>query len=181
MVSEAGEVLSRIVLFPEQVDILNSCLPNVFLVGLPGTGKTIVLILQGINWLQRGRSVYVISTWRKSLAASMLIKHQIEKTMHTSHPELTAQLHNFFLDLEKFDTGITNAVLENIYKTDASKMVGIIADEAVYVKDRYCIKLNIICTEIVLRTVTHVCESTTLKVGNTFLSEIITISTHIDI
>lgn len=79
--SEAGDRIARIVLVPEQIELLNASPPRVFIVGPPGTGKTVCLILQGLVWLKRGHDVHILSTWSKSLVASILIERQLSKTL----------------------------------------------------------------------------------------------------
>lgn len=79
-VSETGERVARLVLFPEQVELLNLSPLRVFLSGPPGTGKTIMLILQGLNCLQRDYDVRVVSMWPKSRAVSIVIEQQVLKS-----------------------------------------------------------------------------------------------------
>lgn len=73
----------RFVLYPEQISLLNQAPLHAFIVGPPGTGKTVALVLHGLNCLQRGCDVYVVSVWSKSKAASFLIETQIQNTMAT--------------------------------------------------------------------------------------------------
>ena len=45
------------------------------------TGKTVVLVLMGLRWLLQGNRVHVVSTDPTSLAASLMIQHQLEETL----------------------------------------------------------------------------------------------------
>lgn len=69
---------AQITLFPEQVHLLNQALPRVFLDGPPGTGKTVVLVLMGVEWLRRGHDVRVMSSWYWSEAASAMMLHLLK-------------------------------------------------------------------------------------------------------
>ena len=79
MAETARRFTGDIVLHPYQVDILNANLPLVFLCGPPGTGKTVVLVVRGRDWLCRGWHVHILSTHIVSLAASQLIYHQLQQ------------------------------------------------------------------------------------------------------
>ncbi|XP_076457508.1 uncharacterized protein LOC143291506 [Babylonia areolata] len=83
-VSELGSRLARLVLTPEQTDLLTRAPPLAYLTGLPGTGKTVMLVLMGLVWCHRGWNVQVVSTNTSSLAASRLVYHQMKKTLHTA-------------------------------------------------------------------------------------------------
>ncbi|XP_025092631.1 uncharacterized protein LOC112563103 isoform X3 [Pomacea canaliculata] len=83
-VSITGEFYSaQIALFPEQVDLLNSASPRVFVTGPPGTGKTVVLLLMATEWLQRGNDVYILSTWDLSRTACIMLYHLLQQTVNT--------------------------------------------------------------------------------------------------
>ena len=58
----------RLALYPRQMDLLHRSPPRVFLTGPPGTGKTVILVLQGAQWLQDGKIVNVVSTRNESRA-----------------------------------------------------------------------------------------------------------------
>ena len=80
-VSETAWRLTRLVLHPKQVTVMQNSDPMVFLTGPPGTGKTLMLVLKGLDWLRHGNDhVQVISTWQESLAASHMIADQLEQS-----------------------------------------------------------------------------------------------------
>ncbi|XP_076438252.1 uncharacterized protein LOC143277353 [Babylonia areolata] len=54
-VAEAGLRWLALSLYPDQVDVLNRDNPIVYLCGPPGTGKTILLVLKAMEWLQKCR------------------------------------------------------------------------------------------------------------------------------
>lgn len=129
-VSETGERMARLVLLPEEVELLNRSPRRVFLTGPPGTGKTVLLILQGLNWLQRGYDVHVVSSWSASRAVSYVIDHQLQRTMATWSPDIiinrpSAHYHEYEKDQEK------NEVIKCLMKSaDGRNPVCVIADEA---------------------------------------------------
>ena len=45
------------------------------------TGKTILLVLQGLRWARLGRHVDVVSIDHDTLAASLMIQHQLQVTL----------------------------------------------------------------------------------------------------
>ncbi|XP_025091209.1 uncharacterized protein LOC112562280 isoform X1 [Pomacea canaliculata] len=80
-VSETGERIARLTLTPDQVELLCRAPPRVYITGPPGTGKTVVLVLMGLQWLREGHDVHVVSTWRESRAVSYLIEKQLNHTL----------------------------------------------------------------------------------------------------
>ncbi|XP_076445773.1 uncharacterized protein LOC143283420 isoform X2 [Babylonia areolata] len=83
-VAELGSRLARLVLTPEQTDLLTRAPPLVYLSGPPGTGKTVMLVLMALIWCRRGWNVQVVSAGDFSLAASLLVCHQIRKTLDST-------------------------------------------------------------------------------------------------
>ncbi|XP_076464497.1 uncharacterized protein LOC143296440 isoform X2 [Babylonia areolata] len=61
-VAEAGLRWMALSLYPDQVDVLNRDDPIVYLCGPPGTGKTILLVLKAMEWLQKGNDVHIVAT-----------------------------------------------------------------------------------------------------------------------
>ncbi|XP_070183023.1 uncharacterized protein [Littorina saxatilis] len=76
-VAELGWRLALLVLTMQQLDLLNRDPRLVCLAGLPGTGKTVALVLQGLRWLLQGHDVQVVSTVYTSRAASRMIAGQL--------------------------------------------------------------------------------------------------------
>nr|KAG5694948.1 hypothetical protein BaRGS_031231 [Batillaria attramentaria] len=79
-VSETHDRLTRLALYPSQVDVLQQGGQLVYLTGPPGTGKTLMLVLEGMEWLRQNRHVHIASLWYKSRAASFHIYQQLKKT-----------------------------------------------------------------------------------------------------
>lgn len=131
-VSETGERMARLVLFPDQVAILNASLPKVFLIGPPGTGKTVVLILKGLSWLQHGHDVMVLSPWSDSRAAAYVIEFQIWQTFiawgrETVGASSNPQVQRIMYDFKKksdVDDALTHLRLNTVHPPH------ILADEA---------------------------------------------------
>lgn len=141
----AGEIMNRIVLFPEQVNLLNRSPLNVFLTGPPGTGKTVVLTLQGMIWMQRGHSVHVVSTCSASRAVAITIERQLKKSSKVSSESPSVWRHQFDLNKEIEHDETPAALLKSLSK---DRLLCIIADEAG--PDRFVMKHNaiaIICTQ----------------------------------
>ena len=63
------------------------------------TGKTILLVLQGLRWARQGRNVDVVSIDPDTLAASLMIQHQLQVTLSadstTSPTPGTVRLHQY--------------------------------------------------------------------------------------
>ena len=63
------------------------------------TGKTILLVLQGLRWARQGRDVDVVSIEPDTLAASLMVQHQLQVTLSadsTTSPTLgTVRLHQY--------------------------------------------------------------------------------------
>ena len=78
-ISETGERLTKeIILHPEQIDALNSGGRLVYITGPPGTGKTVVLMLEGKQWLREKHDVHVVSMYSESVAASKYVGNWLE-------------------------------------------------------------------------------------------------------
>lgn len=128
-VSLTGECYAQITLFPEQVHLLNTAPPRVFLSGPPGTGKTVVLQLMGTEWLRRGHHVYVVSTWEESRAACCMLLHVLQQTVNTrlrgrANPD---RLHLRQFDLAKEDV---EEVVRDLTKAALEGTLYVIVDEA---------------------------------------------------
>lgn len=92
--AEAGNRMALLALYPEQLALLKEQLPLVFLTGPPGTGKSIVLVLKGLEWLRLGCTVHVVSTWDISRISCYLLHHQLKKTMEESWEEYSESTEN---------------------------------------------------------------------------------------
>ena len=74
---KCGHFEKRVVLTPAQRDILNLEDKMVCVSGPPGTGKSLVVMLRGRQWLQTGKDVIVLSSHFKALPTSRLIYNQL--------------------------------------------------------------------------------------------------------
>ncbi|XP_070199063.1 uncharacterized protein [Littorina saxatilis] len=89
-VAELGRRLALLVLTLQQLDLMNRDPPLVYITGAPGTGKTVVLVLQGVRWLRQGHDVHVISTLDTTRAVSTSIKQQLQMSLSAGPtPSLT--------------------------------------------------------------------------------------------
>ena len=78
-VAETGLILSTLILYPNQVDLLNdNTLSSVHLYGPPGTGKTLVMVLKACQWLKLGLHVQVLVSEKDGHAVSFLIQKQLQ-------------------------------------------------------------------------------------------------------
>ena len=89
-IAETGWQFTQLVLHPSQLSVLNSSERLAFLTGPPGCGKTLVLVLKGLQWLHLGKRVQVVSTREDSLAASHMIFEQLRRT---ARPAAGGQVH----------------------------------------------------------------------------------------
>ncbi|XP_070179083.1 uncharacterized protein [Littorina saxatilis] len=90
-----------IILHPTQLDVLqNELSPLVFVCGPPGTGKSLVLILKAIDWIQNKKEpVHVVSTREGNMAASHMIAHQLREMAEQADKHLI-RLHMYDLPME---------------------------------------------------------------------------------
>lgn len=130
-VSETGERIARLTLTPDQVELLCRAPPRVYITGPPGTGKTVVLVLMGLQWLREGHDVHVVSTWRESRAVSYLIEKQLNHTLAAggrTEGEGEGKVYRHDYDLVDKDTPVCAATELATHATNGSLYV--IADEA---------------------------------------------------
>ncbi|XP_025082947.1 uncharacterized protein LOC112557357 isoform X2 [Pomacea canaliculata] len=125
-VSWTGECHACLTLFPEQAHLLNAAPPRVFLTGPPGTGKTVVLQLMATQWLQCGNDVYVVSTWRRSRAACIMLHHLLQQTLEAQPSTIRGQVHLLLYDLDT-EENVRRAVDD---LSERSTSLYVIADEA---------------------------------------------------
>lgn len=150
-VSETGERILRIVLLPQQVKLLNNSQRRVFLTGPPGTGKSVVLILQGVRWLQQKHGIHIVSTWDKSVAASILLEHQIKETLReysgkTSPVSVSTYRYNFYNDDE-----VNTAISDLCQKAMTEHHLNVIVDEAG--PDHRLVSHDILLRNILIRNI----------------------------
>ncbi|XP_070202899.1 uncharacterized protein [Littorina saxatilis] len=89
-VAELGQRLALLVLTLQQLDLMSRDPPLVYITGAPGTGKTVVLVLQGVRWLRQGHDVHVLSTLYNTWAVSTSITQQLERSLSAGPtPSLT--------------------------------------------------------------------------------------------
>ncbi|XP_070203098.1 uncharacterized protein [Littorina saxatilis] len=89
-VAELGRRLALLVLTLQQLGLMNRDPPRVCITGAPGTGKTVVLVLQGVRWLRQGHDVHVLSTEPATQAVSTSITQQLKMSLSAGPtPNLT--------------------------------------------------------------------------------------------
>ena len=126
-VSETGKRFThQLVLHPTQVDILHQDEPRVFLFGPPGTGKSILLVLKALKWLQENRQVIILSAHSASLAASHMIEHQVRQMAGSEAGQ----------NLQLLVTDKTTVVRDLLEKVDSEGRLFVIADEAGWYRER---------------------------------------------
>ncbi|XP_025103270.1 uncharacterized protein LOC112569639 [Pomacea canaliculata] len=114
-VSHTGQCYTAVItLFPEQVHLLHTAPPRLFVTGPPGTGKTVVLLLMAIEWLRCGHHVYIVSTWWGSRASSIMLYHLLLQTANTQQsPGLSpGQLHLLQYDVKEEGWKAVNELLQ---------------------------------------------------------------------
>ncbi|XP_070202901.1 uncharacterized protein [Littorina saxatilis] len=89
-VAELGRRLALLVLTLQQLDLMSRDPPLVCITGAPGTGKTVMLVLQGLRWLRQGHDVHVLSTVYNTRAVNTSITQQLEMSLSAGPtPSLT--------------------------------------------------------------------------------------------
>lgn len=126
-VSETGERITQFVLFPEQVELLNKSQPLVFLSGPPGTGKTMLLIIMGLSWLQNKLDVYVVSTSRESRTASYIIEHQLMKTLEEWKLQDAGKVNRYHFDFNVMSE--VNSAVKCLVEASNGQHLSLLVDE----------------------------------------------------
>ena len=95
-VAETGLAVSSLALYPDQINILSKGPERqVFLLGPPGTGKTVVLLLKAMQWLNQSGDVQVVSIGREGRVVSMLARQQLLETQGEAPQGGTVQRHHY--------------------------------------------------------------------------------------
>ncbi|XP_070203660.1 uncharacterized protein [Littorina saxatilis] len=113
-VAELGRRLALLVLTLQQLGLLNRDPPRVCITGAPGTGKTVVLVLQGVRWLREGHDVHVLSTQYPTRAVSTSITQQLGMSLSAGPtPSLTpgSVLHHQY-DFQNREEDVEQAVTD---------------------------------------------------------------------
>ena len=126
-VAVTGLTMSSLALYPAQIDILSKELDQqVFLWGPPGTGKTVVLLLKAIQWLNQGGDVQVVSICREGRVVSVLAREQLLQTQGAAPVAGTVQRHHFDFRL---NAGNVAAAVNKLAALSCDKCLNIIVDE----------------------------------------------------
>lgn len=132
-VSAAGKAFTCMALYPEQINLLNSSPPRVFLAGPPGTGKTLVLLLKGAESLRHGNKIHVLSTWAYGRSANIMLCHLLKQTVEQLSDSKSANISLSHLELHHLDLedeeSTTKAVSYMADKADNS-LLHVLVDEA---------------------------------------------------
>ena len=126
-----GECYTAVItLFPEQVHLLHTAPPRIFVTGPPGTGKTVVLLLMAIEWLRCGHHVYVVSTWWGSLAACTMLYHLLLQTVKTQQSAGVSPGQPHLLQYHSYNVGndVPKAVNDLLQAANGGSLY-VIADE----------------------------------------------------
>lgn len=120
---------AHMTLFPEQIDLLTRAPRRVFMAGPPGAGKSTVLLLIGLVWLEDGNDVYVLSTWDRSLSATFRLCYLLQETLKTHRPDMEGT--GRILTIKKNFRQMTDVeeALTELTELARQKPLHIIADE----------------------------------------------------
>ncbi|XP_025084602.1 uncharacterized protein LOC112558360 isoform X2 [Pomacea canaliculata] len=108
--------------------------PRLFIAGMPGTGKTVLLLLVATEWLLRGEDVYVLSSCTQSRATCTMLHHLLLQQIQTARCAGTEcgqvyYVHYFFCDevdkalddfLQKARGGSLHIVIDEPGRVDLS-------------------------------------------------------------
>ncbi|KAK7095128.1 uncharacterized protein [Littorina saxatilis] len=131
-VSETGNRFTpvEIVLHPSQMETLNNmnkAYARVFLTGPPGTGKSLVLVLKGQEWLRQFKPVHVVSSRKENRAASYMIASQLKQSEPKSSHLVHLHVFNFPIDRARAFSCLTKEARQG---TSHCKELFVIVDEA---------------------------------------------------
>ena len=133
-VSEIGERLARLVLTPGQLDILTRAPDMVCLVGPPGTGKTVVLVMVGLQWLRQGHDVHVVCTLYECIAVCRLIYHQLTMTLRAdpTTPPTAGTVHFHLFDLLYSGDREVGRAVTTLVAASRGQQLHVLIDEATF-------------------------------------------------
>lgn len=120
---------AHIMLFPEQLELMMRAPPRVFFCGPPGTGKTTLLFLMALEWLRQGNLVFVLSTWDRSIAASLMLVHLLREKLkeHIQDLDTPGRVQYLHRDLrQRHEVETALAVLKQAAR---ARSLYVIADE----------------------------------------------------
>nr|KAG5711423.1 hypothetical protein BaRGS_025850 [Batillaria attramentaria] len=139
-IAHTGLIMARLTLYPYQVRHVTSRKRLVFLSGPPGTGKTIVLAVKALKWMEKGKDVHLLSTHDDARAVSYLMQKQLESTLDK---DSTVRVYRHAYDFIKNHTDVDVAVKElTAAAAEKGGELFVIADEAVnYGFEDFCQKL----------------------------------------
>ncbi|KAK7100621.1 hypothetical protein V1264_023541 [Littorina saxatilis] len=81
-VHETGRRFTAAVLFPQHIEVLDSIDKYVYINGSPGSGKTMVLTVKGLQWVKAGSYVCVLTIEAGTSPVSLIIHQQIVDALH---------------------------------------------------------------------------------------------------
>ncbi|XP_025112047.1 uncharacterized protein LOC112574898 [Pomacea canaliculata] len=147
-VSHTGECYTaQIKLFPEQVSLLTTAPYRLFVTGPPGTGKTVVLLLMGIEWLRCGQHVYVVSTWKRSRAACSMLYHLSLQTVNTLQSGVSPSK-PYLLQYDFNDSTEVKKAVNDLSQEVREGELFVLSDETVH---EYRSGFNDFCKELLIR------------------------------
>ena len=125
-----GECYTAVItLFPEQVHLLHTAPPTLFVTGPPGTGKTVVLLLMAIQWLRCGHHVYVVSTWWGSRSACSMLYHLLLQTVNTQQSAGVSPGQPHLLQYDLYDDEDVEKAVNDLSQAASGGSLYVIADE----------------------------------------------------
>ncbi|XP_070175846.1 uncharacterized protein [Littorina saxatilis] len=111
-----------IVLHPKQVDVINNQGELVFLTGPPGTGKSLMLLLKGLEWVRQQKHVQVVTQQWLGMAAVYMLYEQLCVTAGPIAARDLIHMHNF--------SSSPNAAVETLVESAQGGQLYLIVDEA---------------------------------------------------
>ncbi|KAK7096074.1 uncharacterized protein [Littorina saxatilis] len=127
-----------IILHPTQLDVIHNEASErlVYLCGPPGTGKSLILILRALDWIQEKRKpVHVVITRDGNMAASHMLNQKLkEMTKQTDSGQqqgIAEPAENPWVRLHRFELPIhMKPAVEELAKLESAGELFVIVDEA---------------------------------------------------